>query len=235
MSNVQSSKNKLFNKNNFLNWIIGGVIALIITKASDPLSEFLFSNILNIGGSFITRISNSTYREISNGFSEQSSSIVLSLSYLFFICFLECIFFIFLEINKTIKNKSNKLFSSNNNTTSFEENSNVTSDNIHEQESETLNKWFEKKYEKLFFLNFTSIILLIFSFLAITFIYGQSNFIRNKTITMTNNMEIVSPYITDLEYKQLKSHFHSIETQSDYETLMEELETIADKYFLKLK
>lgn len=232
MSNIPSRKNKIFNKNNFSNWIIGGVIALIITKVSDPLSEFLFTNFLNIGGSIITYVSNSTYREISNGFSEQSSSVVLYFVFLLLIVLLEGIYLFFFLQFKIRKNELNKSFTSNDDSTAISENSNdVTSDNLHEQGI----KSFKKRERANIFYLLKRTFLCLFLLFILTYFYGQSNFIRNKTIALTNNIEIVSPYISDIEYKQLKSKFHSMETQSDYNELMEKLEDIATEYSLKLK
>lgn len=235
MSNDSFNKNKLFNKNNFSNWIIGAIIAVIITKVFDPLGEFLFSNILNIGGSFITYISNSTYSEISNGFSELSSSRALYLIYLLFVLFLTCTYSILFQKYKSRKNKLTQLFTSIDNTTQISEKSSIVeSDNLKEN-IETTKKQVRKLSRSNNFSFMIDTIWFLSFFLLISFFNGQSSFIRNRTIALTNNIEIVSPYITDEEYKQLKSKFHSMETQSDYKALMKELEIIADEYSLKLK
>lgn len=236
MTNSSSQRNKIFNKSNFSNWIIGGIIALIIAKVADPISEFIFSILLKIGGNFVTDISNSTYREISNGFSEQSSSTVLYFVFLIFLGLLEYIYINYVQNYKTHKRELNELLTSNNNSIIYlEPNNDITFDDSEGQDLETLKKQVKKKIRSTNFIfldvTFLSLVLL----LAITFFYGQSIFIRNKTVALTNNIEIVSPYITDVEYKQLKSNFHSIETQSDYNVLVEKLEIISDKYSLKLK
>lgn len=236
MTNSSSQRNKIFNKSNFSNWIIGGIIALIIAKVADPISEFIFSILLKIGGNFVTDISNSTYREISNGFSEQSSSTVLYFVFLIFLGLLEYIYINYVQNYKTHKRELNELLTSNNNSIIYlEPNNDITFDDSERQDLETLKKQVKKKIRSTNFIfldvTFLSLVLL----LAITFFYGQSIFIRNKTVALTNNIEIVSPYITDVEYKQLKSNFHSIETQSDYNVLVEKLEIISDKYSLKLK
>lgn len=235
MNNTSSEKNKLLNKNNFSSWIIGGIIGLIITKILEPLSEFLFSNFLNIGGSFVAFISNFTYREISNGFSEQSSSVVLFFVFMLLIGFFVNLYSISYINYRAIKNEVNELLTSiDDSAITFENSNNVTSDNLNEGL-----ELVEKKIKELGCLNNSSIlrltILLFFLLLLLSFTYGQSSYIRDKTIVLTNNIEIVSPYISDIEYKQLKSKFHSIETQSDYNALMKELETIASECSLKLK
>lgn len=152
MRNDSINKNKLFNKKNFSNWIIGAIIAVIITKVSDPLGEFLFSQILNMGGRFITHISNSTYKEISNGFSEQSSLITLYLVFLLFVLLLTAMYFILFQKYKTRKNKLKKIFTSiDNSTTISEKNEIVESDNFKEQNLETKKTRLKKFYDQIFF------------------------------------------------------------------------------------
>ena len=77
---------------------------------------------------------------------------------------------------------------------------------------------------------FFTIIYIVFILFLLT-----TNFI-NKTITRTtNNIEIVSPYITDNEYKKLKSDFHSMKNSIDYKELTQNLESIAKENAIKLK
>ena len=75
-----------------------------------------------------------------------------------------------------------------------------------------------------------AIIYIVFILFLLT-----TNFI-NKTITRTtNNIEIVSPYITDNEYKKLKSDFHSMKNSIDYKELTQNLESIAKENAIELK
>ena len=53
-------------------------------------------------------------------------------------------------------------------------------------------------------------------------------YILGLSTKATVNIEIVSPYISDIEYKQLKSSFHLIKTQDDYEKLLDKIQDIAD-------
>ena len=55
-----------------------------------------------------------------------------------------------------------------------------------------------------------------------------------STVTRTN-IEIVSPYISDQEYKQLKSDFFLIKTKDDYDNLQKELEIISENNQVDLK
>ena len=63
----------------------------------------------------------------------------------------------------------------------------------------------------------------------------MTNYI-NHTITRTmNNIEIVSPYISDQEYKLLNSKFHSMESSNDFKELYSQLEKYAVSANVKLK
>lgn len=78
-------------------------------------------------------------------------------------------------------------------------------------------------------------ILFVAIYIVFVFLLLTTNFI-NKTITRTtNNIEIVSPYITDNEYKMLKSSFHSMKCRNDYEELINSLDNISEKYDIELK
>jgi len=224
MNKGLSKENKIFNKNNLTNWIIGGIIALIIGKIMEPLFVHIFSLVLNISGSFITNIENSTYKEISNGYSEQSASSVLYLVYLSIYCLIGVTFVDNIIDYLAFKNKQKKFKAQDTMST-------TTNTTLSELSIQNIDKERKK-------INFSYLLGIIFSaiiLISLIFFYGKSSFIRNKTITLTNNIEIVSPYISDIEYKQMKSKFHSIETKNDYILLIEELETIAKKYSLKLK
>lgn len=75
----------------------------------------------------------------------------------------------------------------------------------------------------------------VFAWIFCIFSIGESIYI-NSTITQTlNNIEIVSPYINDEEYKYLKSKFYSIKGTSDYDKLVEELNAIAKENNIILK
>ena len=49
------------------------------------------------------------------------------------------------------------------------------------------------------------------------------------------NIEIVAPYISDQEYKQLKSDFFTIKSKSDYDNLQKALNMISEEHQLDLK
>lgn len=55
-------------------------------------------------------------------------------------------------------------------------------------------------------------------------IVSLSNSIARRTL---NNIEIVSPYISELEYKSLKSSFYQMDTKSDYMKISSIIESVA--------
>lgn len=78
--------------------------------------------------------------------------------------------------------------------------------------------------------------LLVFVMLLNTcFFIGKLNFINEKRTLALNNIEIVSPYISDMEYKMLKSKFYSIETKEQYDMLLKDLVSISSSNSIKLK
>lgn len=53
--------------------------------------------------------------------------------------------------------------------------------------------------------------------------------------TTLREIEIISPYISENEYRQLKSDFYSIENKNDYDSLLREIQRIADENLINLK
>jgi hypothetical protein len=64
---------------------------------------------------------------------------------------------------------------------------------------------------------------------------GKTIFVKNTIIDTLNNIEIVSPYISDTEYKTLKSQFYSMDGEDDYIILAENLHSIADNNNISLR
>ena len=46
------------------------------------------------------------------------------------------------------------------------------------------------------------------------------------------NIEIVSPYVSDIEYKTLKSDFYCIDSKADYSELASQIDSLMDEYDL---
>ena len=51
-------------------------------------------------------------------------------------------------------------------------------------------------------------------------------FIHYTAMNILNQIEIVAPYISDQEYKEIKSDFYSMESKEDFEALTERLDSV---------
>lgn len=95
------------------------------------------------------------------------------------------------------------------------------------------NTWFQE----ITFINTNIIqvfgIILIYFFMFLFLML--TNFINKSITKMMCNIEILSAYISDDVYKQLKSSFFSIESKKNYDELLKSMETIASEHNVKLK
>lgn len=62
-----------------------------------------------------------------------------------------------------------------------------------------------------------------------------TNFVNDNITRTTNNIEILSPYLSDQEYKVLISRFHTVKSKNDYENLYSILKEYAIQYDIELK
>ena len=62
-----------------------------------------------------------------------------------------------------------------------------------------------------------------------------TNFVNLNITKLTNNIEIIAPYIGDQEYKILKSNYHSISSRSDFDSFNNLLIEYAERADVKLK
>lgn len=79
---------------------------------------------------------------------------------------------------------------------------------------------------------------------SVVYIVILLSILYNYTITMLtysiatdtlDDIEIISPYISDLEYKTLKSEFYQMDSKTDYNHLIEQIENILDDNGLTAK
>ena len=76
-------------------------------------------------------------------------------------------------------------------------------------------------------------IILIYFFMLLFLML--TNFINKSITKMTCNIEILSAYVSNDTYKQLRSSFFSIENKKDYDELFDLMKTIALHNNVKLK
>lgn len=71
---------------------------------------------------------------------------------------------------------------------------------------------------------------LMFAFIIVaTYIFTFKISCDVTANSINRNIEIVAPYISDIEYKSLKSDFYSIDTKNDFETLQNSISKIMEE------
>lgn len=228
-------------KKKFHAGVFAAFLAFMMSKIFDPIFEYVYSIFLSFGGSIIQYVSNSTYREISNGFSDQTSLLLLYLVYLICFSYLVSLFTSLKSLFRRYRNTFPAASQDKDTTSSKENFDNMSIEEIKEFILETSKKMDRinqaEKRRKLFdtiqyIFAECSIVFLI---IVLLFLYSRNVYIAKKVTVLTNNIEIVSPYISDMEYKQLKSDFHSIQTKKDYEDLTNSLAEVAEINCIDLK
>lgn len=244
MSNQGPHRDGLFSKGNISSLLIGTLLAFLVGKFLDPLFAYLYSLFLNTGGVVVTSISNSTYKQISNGFSEQPSMLsfylLCILSWVILSCSFTALRNSYKQILDTYK-KYNEILDIVKNTP-LDDNLNYDTTNSSislpangENNPEILAEKITLNLRKVKIEYRLIIIIFVFLYIFLIFTYSRSLYINDKITSLTNNIEIVSPYISDINYKQLKSNFHMMENSEDYNNLMSELSDIAKDHSLTLK
>lgn len=193
------------------------LISAIWEKILSPLFDRVLESVLSISNSLFTSISNHIYTEISNGVMDRYSPVVCS-----------CLFGAFCAVTLFSLSNSYMLYQSTLLDTPSD-NGLRNDPNVDEKENALY------QFSKHKFLFYFSIIIAVIAHLsALTFLIQQS-YVTETALKLTNDIEIVSPYISDLEYKQLKSDFHSMQSRFDYDNLVLRLETIGSENHLRLK
>lgn len=93
----------------------------------------------------------------------------------------------------------------------------------------------KKSYKMNAFFAILVLIELVLLIGSCLYYQGRAQFINTSITKCLNNIEIVSPYISDFEYKQLKSTFYQVSCKEDYDNLIAKLDKIAFKNDLVLK
>ncbi len=88
----------------------------------------------------------------------------------------------------------------------------------------------KEKRERIFqsVFRFSCFLIIAYNF----FIVAIASNIAQDTL---NNIDIVAPYVSDIEYRQLRSDFFQMDSKTDYENIVEELTSIAEENELQLK
>lgn len=212
-----NSKNHDFVKN-----IISGIIStLIISWIIFPLTDFVFPKIISFANKFSFSLSNQIYSQVSKGSCKYISALNLIYSntivFILFSILSLSLYLGYLSLKDHISELENLIYD--------KEEEEEESD---EEFIESIQNDLIQRKKQLPFYKYLSIFSLLFIFVTTTFITMKQIYILGLSTNATVNIEIVSPYITDIEYKQLKSSFHLIKTQDDYEKLLDKIQDIAD-------
>ncbi len=207
--------------NDFVKSIISGIIStLIISWIISPITDFVFPKIISFANKFSHSLSNQIYSQVSKGSYEYIS--VLNLTYSHVIVL---ILFSILALSVYLGYLSLKDHISELEGLIYDKEEEEESD---EEFIESIQNDLRQQKKRLPFYKYLSIFFLFFIFVTTTFATMKQIYILELSTKATVNIEIVSPYISDIEYKQLKSSFHLIKTQDDYEKLLDKIEDIAD-------
>lgn len=86
-------------------------------------------------------------------------------------------------------------------------------------------------WSKVFHDNSIFFLRIIYIF-VFTFIYFSNTFAHQTSKQTLRNIDIVAPYISDIEYKTLKSNFYRMDSKDDYIALTNQIQLIMDEYEL---
>lgn len=230
-----------------------------------PISNVAVGKLLSFNKGLINSFSNSIYRKISNGFSEDVSQILFTIVFMTLISFL---FYLKSQAWQNYESFSKAVESSpSHSPDSHSQDGYSKEDSISCVEPDDLKKYLwqlqyqqqlnaaelnslsmqlsrisenvktiqrqevDKARHSCVFVSLAVYVLIAFLFFSL----ASSSYVNTEITRLTNNIEIVSPYITDLEYKQLKSSYHSMASRTDYDSLNASLQEISVQYGIQLK
>lgn len=233
--------------------IIGVIGSTLWEKIFSPITGVFLEKLLSVGGIFIDSISSYVYTQISYGPNDIYSE--------YFFLIIACLFLVIniialreakenysyqnnrseakdkslngsqanepLNIAPTIESIETAVANLEKQIKSFQTES-VISRNALEEAKSSLLTLSKKTY-------IFEVIILVISSVTLVLTVSMVSYIKTTATSLTNNIEIVSPYISDLDYKHLKSDFYSMSSRNDYNTLTETLNEIAIAHGLSLK
>ena len=217
---------KLDKKEPFQNTIVGILLLGIIgsalwEKVISPLSTFLFLKISNLLSVLFTDWNNSLYTKISNSYYDRASVSMFLFVY-------GLVFGVFFALSL----KSTPLFKKL--TVLLTLDKNDEDDTLPEIQKSSTSSTSVKKKQNIV-ANFCTYLTVLILFIFVAFNAGEISYTEYTKSAILSNLEIVSPYIEDNEYKTLKSNFHSMDCEDDFINLVQELSEIATEYNLELK
>lgn len=198
-------------------------------KILSPLFDDGLELVLSVSNRLFTNISDRIYTDISNGLVDKFPSILCS-------CFFGvlCAITIYFLFESHEMYKSYWLSFQNKHSKKIQNNKlNSDSDDSQDLANPQSLELYELSKRKFLFCSFFLIAIIVH--LACFYSLSRQSYVQDTALRLTNNIEIVAPYISDLKYKQLKSEYHLMQSRSDYDNLVSELESIGLENNLPLK
>lgn len=196
-------------KNSFISTLFIGILATALwEKFISPFCAYIYIRISSLFEMFISTFSNDTYKEISKGFNDSYSLYILMIIILTFLGLMIVVSLSPL-VQKYSDNLTNKIITS-------------------KDPSKIIRS-------HLLLLRGGRILSFCLFFVISIYLIGNFIFITDCKTKSLCNLEIISPYISDMEYKQLKSTFYSIQTKGEYIHFTETINKIGDEFSLNLK
>lgn len=213
--------NKL-NRSEYFKAIITGVLStLLISWIITPATNWIFPKILHILDCFSSSFSDDIYRSIvvasDTGLILTILLISLIIFYFFIFFSIQLIHFLNCEYESTLPDN---LKSQSRIATKIFKNGKKDLKSQH------------KTFKKISLFSYFSLGLILFS---MCFIAMRQIYISGISSKAHANIEIVAPYISDQEYKEIKSNFYRIDSKDSYEQFNTRLSIIANENSLELK
>lgn len=223
-------KNNSFFKSEFPRGLLIGILgAVIFTWIVDPISSWILPRLMKIIGFFTSSFSNSVYGNLS---SAMLDTVTLTLTFCVGIAciFSACILFYLKKLNLDYEITTNALLCQ------LELKENVANGKVDSPKaSKELIAQIHKDNKKIRRSNRISYFFTFLCLSVLLVMLMKHTFENNLAAQLTANIEIVSPYVSDKEYKQLKSDLFTIKSKEDYDKLSKSLNAIAIKNYISLK
>lgn len=219
----------------FENVIVIGIVTSVISTVIfswfiTPTTKWLFPKILKLINLFSAAFVDSFYRSATKLSAENANMSNLAFSFVSYIIIWSVFFLVTRTILTFYSQKLKRQIPSN----ALEDQQEIVDETVDEHLDIPIAN--QEKRLKLFKGLFSVIlVLIIVHFVLSLYMMMSQIFSMNLCSNTMVNIEIVSPYISDQEYKQLKSDFYTIEGKQDYDVLHDKLELIAENNELTLK
>ena len=212
---------KLLKKDMTIGITAGIISTLLVTWFIQLITNWFFPKMINILTFLNASFSDFIYREIPYATTTRSNESALLFSFTTAYIFLLLLFFLTYSLAKVYK------------ILSIDTDTSSSKDEIVFTEKKNPIISFIKLHNEIFF----QISYALFAFLIIfcVFITCKDLYIKEKASDLTINMEIISPLLSDQDYKQLRANFYSIDSKKDYDDFTNHLEAIANENNITLR